>query len=147
MTQAETSRRLQETRGYSYSGLHTWIRNAFGTASKCERCTVPAKIYDWANVSGDYRRDRSDWIELCRSCHRKMDMDKEKYTRLMMISKKPKPMLEKAIAQYTTEGKLVEVFDCARTAESTLGILHSSIANNLSGRSNSAGGFIWKYAS
>lgn len=145
MTQAETNKRLQKVHGYSYSGLHTWIRNTFGTANKCERCTVPAKVYDWANVSGDYCRDRSDWIELCRSCHRKMDMDEEKRARLVEIGKMSKPTLKKAIAQYSIEGKFLSNFDCARTAESTLGILHSSIANNLSGRSNSAGGFIWKY--
>lgn len=35
------------------------------------------KRYEWANISGEYKRDRSDWVMLCPSCHRKIDMGKE----------------------------------------------------------------------
>lgn len=34
--------------------------------------------YEWANISGEYKRERSDWVMLCPSCHRKIDMGKEK---------------------------------------------------------------------
>lgn len=55
-----------------YQAKHTWIRRNWGKADKCENnsCTYDSpKIYHWANVSGDYLRDRSDWIMLCPSCH------------------------------------------------------------------------------
>jgi len=32
--------------------------------------------YEWANISGEYKRDVSDYIQLCPSCHRKFDMGK-----------------------------------------------------------------------
>ncbi len=57
-----------------YGGIHSWMTKEFGRPSKCEDCgTEKATTYDWANVSGTYLRDRSDWIRLCRSCHMKSE--------------------------------------------------------------------------
>lgn len=57
-----------------YVAKHMWIIKHFGKASKCEfNSNHKAKRYEWANVSGEYRRDKSDYIELCPSCHRIMD--------------------------------------------------------------------------
>ena len=69
-----------------YSGLHTWIHRNLGRAKKCEykNCKYPRKnkankiiykpkIYNWANISREYKRDVSDWIQLCPSCHAKYD--------------------------------------------------------------------------
>lgn len=59
----------------SYNGLHWWIRRHFGKPQLCEDCgTTIAKIFDWANISGLYSRERSDWKRLCRSCHIKFDL-------------------------------------------------------------------------
>ena len=59
-----------------YSAKHKWI----GTrckASKCEICNVQnAKRYEWANISRQYKRDLSDWAQLCKSCHRIVDIHK-----------------------------------------------------------------------
>jgi hypothetical protein len=56
------------------SALHEWISNHWGRARVCERCgTTTAKIYDWSNNSGKYKRIRSDWERLCRKCHVKKD--------------------------------------------------------------------------
>jgi hypothetical protein len=53
-----------------YMALHAWMNRMYGKPSKCERCgTTEAKVYNWANVSREYKRDRSDWERLCRSCH------------------------------------------------------------------------------
>lgn len=54
-----------------YVALHIWINNNYGKANKCEgkNCRKNSKTYDWANVSGLYKRVKSDWKELCRSCH------------------------------------------------------------------------------
>lgn len=57
-----------------YHGLHAWLYRDFGKANKCSKCgTVTAKKYEWANISGKYSRDINDFIQLCTSCHRKMD--------------------------------------------------------------------------
>lgn len=55
-----------------YGGVHSWIRNTYGKAIYCENktCTYKnPKRYEWANISGKYLRDRTDYIMLCKSCH------------------------------------------------------------------------------
>lgn len=56
------------------AALHDWVRKLLGVPQKCEKCgTDRAKFYDWANKSGLYMRDVSDWIRLCRKCHNRYD--------------------------------------------------------------------------
>lgn len=58
----------------SYSAKHIWIRKTYGKASKCERCEgKDGKYFEWANISGEYKRNKSDWMQLCRACHMKFD--------------------------------------------------------------------------
>lgn len=67
-----------------YGGLHDWIRLHYGKASKCEnkKCTYKnPKRYHWANLSGKYKRDRNDWMQLCPSCHIKMDKKEKIFCR------------------------------------------------------------------
>lgn len=60
--------------GAGYSALHMWIRKVRGTPRRCEECgTIKAKQYEWANLSGEYRRDPNDWKRMCVLCHRRMD--------------------------------------------------------------------------
>lgn len=64
-----------------YSALHAWVRRKLGTPNLCGRCnTTTAKRYEWANISGEYKRDLSDWIRLCTSCHRKEGFARGEYT-------------------------------------------------------------------
>jgi len=57
-----------------YVGVHEWVRYHLGKPRRCGNCkTTKAKAYDWANVSGEYKRDLNDYIRLCRSCHKKLD--------------------------------------------------------------------------
>ena len=57
-----------------YSAIHYWIERQLGKPRLCEHCgTEDAKKYEWANISGEYRRDITDFIRLCVSCHQKMD--------------------------------------------------------------------------
>lgn len=54
----------------TYTGVHHWIKRKLGQPKFCEKCkTTKAKLYDWSNVSGLYKRDVSDWQRLCRKCH------------------------------------------------------------------------------
>jgi DNA-directed RNA polymerase subunit RPC12/RpoP len=57
-----------------YTALHRWVERHRGKPRFCEHCgTTEAKIFEWCNKSQEYRRDLSDFIRLCRQCHRDMD--------------------------------------------------------------------------
>jgi len=56
------------------SALHDWVYSQKGAPKLCEDCeTTEAKQYDWANISGEYKRDVNDFKRLCRACHAKFD--------------------------------------------------------------------------
>jgi len=48
------------------------------------------------------------------------------------------------VVQYSQDGEKIKVYDCARRAFHELGISETAICNCLKGRSETAGGFIWK---
>jgi len=65
----------------TYNSKHRWIQKHWNKTGVCEMCkkkTVPfGKRHfgtEWANISGHYDRlDRTDWKELCPTCHRRFD--------------------------------------------------------------------------
>jgi hypothetical protein len=60
----------------SYSALHAWVRKHFGRPMQCEDCGIvetKTRRMHWANISGNYSRDRSDWVRLCVLCHARRD--------------------------------------------------------------------------
>ncbi len=62
-----------------YSTLHRWVRRWKGKASHCEHCELKEipkgfkRYFGWANISREYKRDLSDWIQLCMKCHKSYD--------------------------------------------------------------------------
>lgn len=63
----------------TYHTIHKWIYKEAGSPKKCEQCGITDKSrYEWANISGEYKQDVSDWIRLCKSCHHKFDKISEK---------------------------------------------------------------------
>ena len=56
-----------------YTSLHQWINRKLGKPKKCEHCGEIEKRLEWANKSREYKRDLTDWISLCISCHKKYD--------------------------------------------------------------------------
>lgn len=55
-----------------YQGLHAWVRKTLGKATHCENnLNHIARVYYWANVSGEYKREESDWKQSCPSCNKK----------------------------------------------------------------------------
>ena len=58
-----------------YLAKHNWIRRHYGKPDKCEWClgTRESKRFEWANLSGHYKRKRSDWLMLCSKCHHQRD--------------------------------------------------------------------------
>lgn len=60
--------------GITYGSMHNWISHVLGRPSLCENCeTTTAVRFEWANLSGEYKRDISDWARLCKSCHMLID--------------------------------------------------------------------------
>lgn len=60
--------------GVSYFGLHAWVKRRLGAPAKCDQCgSTKITRYEWANKSHEYKRDLTDWLRLCRSCHNKYD--------------------------------------------------------------------------
>lgn len=55
-----------------YSGLHYWVYKILGKPTICKICDSTKNI-QWANKSHLYKREKSDWIMLCSSCHAKYD--------------------------------------------------------------------------
>lgn len=69
----ETSRWAGDEVGYS--GVHLWLYRHYGKANHCEglNCKNISKVFQWANISHKYKRDKTDWMQLCRSCHASYD--------------------------------------------------------------------------
>jgi hypothetical protein len=62
-----------------YIRVHRWINRQFLNENKCENCqTLEAKKYEWANLSGKYLYDTSDWARLCTRCHQMIDDNRKK---------------------------------------------------------------------
>lgn len=75
-----------------YNALHDYIKYHFPKTKFCQCCgLVPP--FDCANISGEYKRDLSDWEWLCRKCHMikdgrieliKKSVDKRRWDRNMI---------------------------------------------------------------
>ena len=55
-----------------------------------------------------------------------------------------RPQYRRIFDQYAKDGKFIKRWKGVKLTAQRLGILHSSICNCLSGRSKTAGGYIWK---
>lgn len=58
-----------------YRGIHSWVRRQKGPANKCDAddCEGRSNTYHWSNISGEYKRDLSDWQQRCVPCHSAFD--------------------------------------------------------------------------
>ena len=59
----------------AYSTIHRWLS---WVATKTGACSVcgDERITQWANLSGEYRRDVRDFAEMCVPCHKRYDRDR-----------------------------------------------------------------------
>jgi len=66
-----------------YGAKHAWISKYQGKPEHCSMCGIKGedvgktrKIWNiqWANISGDYHREVSDYRPLCVQCHTKYDL-------------------------------------------------------------------------
>ena len=66
--------------------IHRQVERVLGKPKICENCGDTTKNkYDWANISGLYKDDITDYIRLCISCHRLYDFGKIKVRRNFKI--------------------------------------------------------------
>lgn len=59
-----------------YAGVHTWVRTRRPLTGACQVCGATDRKTENANLSGEYRRDLDDFLEMCRFCHRQYDRDR-----------------------------------------------------------------------
>lgn len=61
-----------------YRALHGWVDKRLGKPQCCDMCGVTKRgRYHWANKSGSYKREITDWIRLCPKCHYQYDNNEE----------------------------------------------------------------------
>lgn len=57
-----------------YHAIHSWLAVHFEKGDHCEECgTKTFSRLEWANLSGDYKRERKDYKAMCPPCHRRFD--------------------------------------------------------------------------
>lgn len=64
-----------------YNALHAWVRKQLGRPTECTNGHIAPKYY-WANISGEYKRDVTDWHQLCQSCNQLDGIKKHERFRL-----------------------------------------------------------------
>jgi len=63
-----------------YKAIHRWVIRNLGQPSLCEICgRTDRKKYEWANKDHSYKRNTTDWIRLCCSCHQEYDSKNNGY--------------------------------------------------------------------
>lgn len=71
--------KMKDDNKVGYRALHEWVEKHLGKASKCSNnINHKSSRYHWANISGEYKRDLSDWHELCPSCNMNDGIKKNK---------------------------------------------------------------------
>jgi len=63
--------------GAEYRKLHLWVEKELGKPDECVHCRKNGLFghrVHWANVSGEYKKQKNDWIRLCAACHKKYDL-------------------------------------------------------------------------
>ncbi len=128
-----------------YIATHIWLRYHYGKANHCSNDkTHQSKKFEWANISGEYRRDVNDYKQLCPSCHRKMDYTEHQRALAITMKRKSKNAQYTKIQQYLGD-KLINEYNSFPEAAKATNILKTGIQNNVAGRSRSAGGYTWRY--
>ncbi len=73
----KASNRKVVCNSHHYLAAHEWRRANMRAAIRCEFCkNKDKKRYEWANISREYKKEVSDWIQLCTQCHKQYDLGK-----------------------------------------------------------------------
>lgn len=65
----------------SVRSMHSYVKRHKWLPQICEKCWITRRTnrLDWANIDHSYKRNLSDYLALCRSCHRKHDIKNNNY--------------------------------------------------------------------
>ena len=63
--------------GAAYTALHLRVATVRGKPRKCSACETTEGRFEWANMTGNYA-DPFDYVRLCTSCHRRIDVFRRK---------------------------------------------------------------------
>lgn len=128
-----------------YYTAHYWIYSKSGKAKYCSKdSSHQSKRFEWANISREYKKELNDWIQLCSSCHRKMDITDVTRVKQAENARRNKNSSRK-IAQYSISGAFIKAYQSGAEAARQLGMCKTAINNMLKGRAKTAGGYIWIY--
>jgi hypothetical protein len=58
----------------SYTAKHNWVRKWWKSEIRCTNDINHKGVIEMANISGKYLRRLSDYMPLCRKCHRQFDL-------------------------------------------------------------------------
>jgi hypothetical protein len=131
-----------------YILIHQWLKNKFGRPKKCDHCNDTKKgYYEYALIKGlQYEKKRDNFLALCKPCHFIYDGVDTKilhtYRNEECMNRINKAKL-KSINQYKN-GTLINSYESLTEASAKTGVGLTSISNNLTNRSKSAGGYLWK---
>ena len=128
---------------YAYTRLHLWVNKQMGKASYCSNdSSHKSSRFHWANISGEYKKDLSDWRQLCASCNIKEGVTDEfrKLKSLQAIGNQNRAI---AVLAVSPTG-CVHYYTSAKKASEELGVLRTAICNVLSGIARTAGGYRWR---
>jgi hypothetical protein len=53
----------------AYGALHSWVKRKLGKSIKCEKCGDTERNLQWSNKDHLYKRNLTDWQQLCSKCH------------------------------------------------------------------------------
>ena len=104
-----------------YISLHGWVARNLGKPMECSKCsTTKAKMYHWANVSGEYKRSNglNDWIRLCVSCHSFFDYSShalgERNGNSRLTYKNVKKIIKEYSLKNTSHRKLAKKYNVSK---------------------------------
>ena len=122
-----------DTPKYHYRIVHDWINRHYGKANKCENpsCKQVSSTHEYCLRKGmAHDRNIKNYIQLCRSCHRKYDMtpkQKEvsakhlagkynKYLSLGPISKRKSVLLVEENKVFASGRELADYLGCHKSS-------------------------------
>jgi len=94
-----------------YIALHSWVHRHKSKPSKCPYCDEEKSLHAH-NLSGEYKRELSDWLYLCQNCHAKLHKIKNNKTEIKKCE-----WCNKEFESYKTRPQRFCSINCVRRKE------------------------------
>lgn len=71
-----------------FNQIHVWINKHYPRTGRCEYCGRTDRPTEYASDGHRYTRNRADWFEFCRACHKRFDtLSPESHARISAAAK------------------------------------------------------------